>query len=168
VLGARGLTFDAWHFHHQIKDFIKVVRAVPETTFVLDHFGTPLGVGPYEHKRDEILAQWRKDLAELASAPNVVAKIGGLAMPSNGYGWDKRTDPVSSDEIVAAQRDIYLHAIDCFGPDRCMFESNFPVDKASVSYRVLWNAFKKMASTFNPEERDLLFRGTATRVYRLD
>jgi predicted TIM-barrel fold metal-dependent hydrolase len=168
VLGRRGLSFDAWHFHHQMQDFIRVVRSVPETTFVLDHFGTPLGVGPYEGKRDEIMSQLRKDLAELARCPNVNAKLGGLAMLSNGYGWDRRQSPVSSDEMVAAQRDIYLHTIDCFGPDRCMFESNFPVDKVSVSYRVLWNAFKKMAAGFNADERDQLFRGTAARVYRLD
>jgi len=134
---------------------------------VLDHFGTPLGVGPYADQRDEIRAQWREELAEVARCPNVVAKLGGLAMPDNGFGWDVAPKPPTSDEFVAEQRDFYLHAIDCFGPDRCMFESNFPVDRWSLSYKVLWNALKKIAAQFSDVEQDAMFSGTASRVYRL-
>jgi predicted TIM-barrel fold metal-dependent hydrolase len=166
-LGERGLTYDTWHYHYQNRELLELARAVPGTTMVLDHFGTPLGVGPYVAQREQIWTQWRDDIAELARCPNVVAKLGGLAMPDNGYGWDTAERPPTSDELVAAQRDWYLHTIDCFGPDRCMFESNFPVDRWSVSYRVVWNGFKKIAASFTEDEQDALFRCTATRVYRL-
>ena len=117
--------------------------------------------------RDEIRARWRDDIAELATCPTVVAKLGGLAMPDNGFGWHEAERPTTSDEFVAAQRDWYQHTIECFGPERCMFESNFPIDRWSLSYRVLWNGLKKIAAEFTPAEQDALFHGTATRVYRL-
>ncbi|MFK7733983.1 MAG: amidohydrolase [Pseudomonadales bacterium] len=166
-LAAQDLSFDAWLLHPQIKELIDLAREFPETTIVFDHFGGPLGIGPYENKQAEVFPHWKRDVAELANNPNVVAKLGGLAMAINGWGWDKRDYPASSDDIVAAHRDYYLHTIDCFGPERCMFESNFPVDKESVSYGVLWNAFKKMAVGFSDSEKNDLFFGTANRVYRL-
>ena len=167
VLGRLGLTYDTWHFHHQNPLFRDLARAVPETTMILDHFGTPLGVGPYRDKREEIFQQWKKDIAEIAECENVVAKLGGLAMPNNGFGWNTRDIPPTSDEFIAAQQRYYMHTLECFGPERCMFESNFPVDKLSLSYPVLWNAFKKMVKDLSEDEKDALFQGTATRVYRL-
>ena len=167
-LGERGYTFDTWHYHHQNLDFRDLAVAVPDTTMILDHFGTPLGVGPYAGKREEIHAQWRDDIAAIAECPNVVAKIGGLAMPDNGFGWDKRALPPSSDEFVEAQARYYHHTIECFGAGRCMFESNFPVDRRSLSYHVLWNGLKKIAAKYNEEDRDALFSGTASKVYKLD
>jgi L-fuconolactonase len=167
VLGRLRLTYDAWHYHHQIPAFTELARAVLETTMIIDHFGTPLGVGPYRDKREEIFIQWKKDMTELAKCENVFAKLGGLAMPDNGFDWHRREIPPSSDEFIEAQKRYYMHTIDCFGPYRCMFESNFPVDKFSLSYHVLWNAFKKMTAHFSEEEKDALFRGTAIRVYRL-
>ena len=167
-LASQQLSFDAWLLHPQIKELIDLAREFPETTIVFDHFGGPLGIGPYEGKQAEIFPEWKRDVTELAQNPNVVAKLGGLAMSINGWGWDTRDRPASSDEIVAAHRDYYLHTIDCFGPQRCMFESNFPVDKESVSYSVLWNAFKKMAAGFSENEKDDLFIGTAARTYRLE
>jgi predicted TIM-barrel fold metal-dependent hydrolase len=166
-LGERGLSYDTWHYHYQNGDFADLARAVPETTLVLDHFGTPVGVGRFEAKRDEVFEVWKRDIAEIARCDNVVAKLGGLAMPDNGFGWHLAERPPSSDEFVAAQARYYHHAIDCFGPDRCMFESNFPVDKLSLSYAVLWNALKKIAAGSSPDERTALFSGTASRVYRL-
>jgi predicted TIM-barrel fold metal-dependent hydrolase len=166
-LGQRGLSYDTWHYHHQNRDFAELARAVPETTLVLDHFGTPLGVGQYAGKREEIFAQWKLDIAEIARCPNVVAKLGGLAMPDCGFLWDKRERPASSDELLAAQREYYLHTLECFGVERCMFESNFPVDKRSIGYRVLWNAFKKLAAAFSESEKHALFYANAARVYRL-
>lgn len=162
------LSFDAWLYHRQIPELTSLARANPETTIIFDHFGGPIGIGPYEGKRGEIFAQWKKDVAELASCPNVVAKLGGINMAVNGYGWHKRDLPPTSDELVAATRDWYLHSIDVFGPERCMFESNFPVDKLSCSYGVLWNAFKKIASGFTADDKKHLFHDTAARVYRLD
>ena len=166
VLGAKGFSFDAWHFHHQMRDFISAVRAVPQTTFVLDHFSTLLGVGPYAGRRQEIVRSWREDMAELARLPNVYIKLGGTTMPANGFGWENREVPVTSDEYVAQLREVFLFTIDTFGPRRCMFESNFPVDKISVSYRVLWNAYKKMAAAYSEDEKAALFCGTARNVYR--
>ena len=167
-LAGLGLSFDAWHYHPQTPGLTDLARAFPDTTIVLDHFGGVLGVGPYAGRREEILAIWKRDIAALARCPNVVAKLGGLVMPVNGFGWHERDRPATSDEIVAAQRPYYMHTIERFGPDRCMFESNFPVDKCAVSYNVLWNAFKKMAAGFSDDEKDALFRATAMRVYRLD
>ena len=166
-LAKYGLSFDAWLYHTQIPELTALARANPETTIVFDHFGGPIGIGPYEGKRAEIFAQWKKDVAELAACPNVVAKLGGINMAVNGFGWHKRELPPTSDELVAATRDWYLHSIDVFGPGRCMFESNFPVDKLSCSYGVLWNAFKKIAGGFSEAEKASLFHDTAKRVYRL-
>ncbi len=166
-LGERGLTYDTWHYHYQNRDFADLARSVPGTTMILDHFGTPLGVGPYESQRDEIFAQWKLDIVEIAKCENVVAKIGGLAMPDNGFGWNNAERPPTSDEFIEAQGRYYLHTIEQFGPERCMFESNFPVDRLSLSYRTFWNAAKKLVSDFTPDERDAMFRGTAARVYRL-
>jgi L-fuconolactonase len=167
VLGQLGHTYDSWHYHHQLPDYLTLARAVPDTLMVLDHFGTPLGVGPYADKREAIFEQWKQDVAEIARCENVVAKLGGLAMPDNGFGWFGRDTPPTSDEFVAAQSRYYLHMIDCFGPNRCMFESNFPVDKLSISYPVLWNGLKKIVADFSEDEKDAMFSGTATRVYRL-
>ena len=167
LLGALGYTYESWHYHYQLGEFTDLARSVPETTIILDHFGTPLGVGPYESQREDIFAAWKADVAELARCPNVVAKLGGLAMPDNGFGWHLADRPPTSDEIVEAHQGYFLHTIDCFGPDRCMFESNFPVDRLSVSYRVLFNAFKKMVANFNDGERSAMFSGTAARTYRL-
>ncbi len=165
-LGARGLTYDSWNYHYQNREFLALARAVPDTVMVLDHFGTPIGVGRYAEQRDTIFDEWKRDIADIARCENVVAKLGGMAMPDNGYGWHTAARPPTSDEFVAAQGRYYLHMIECFGAERCMFESNFPVDRLSLSYRVLWNGLKKIAAGASAREREALFAGTATRVYR--
>lgn len=167
-LGSRGLTFDTWLYHFQLRDFIALAQAVPNTTMILDHFGTPLGVGPFAGHQEAIFESWAVDIAELAKCPNVFMKIGGLAMPDNGFGWFERDLPPSSDEFIEAQSPYYAHTLTCFGPERCMFESNFPVDRLSVGYRVLWNAFKKMSSHYSEHDKDRLFSGVARHVYRLE
>lgn len=167
-LAPRGLTFEAWQYHHQLPEVTDLARAFPETTIVLNHFSGPLGIGPWTGRREEIFRRWREDLTACAACPNVVAKLGGLVMPVNGFGFHKRERPATSDELVEATGAWYRHALECFGPERCMFESNFPVDKASVSYGVLWNAFKKLAADCSEAEKAALFHDTATRVYRLD
>ena len=115
----------------------------------------------------EIFAAWKPAIAELARCPNVVAKVGGLQMIVNGYGWHERAKPPTSDELLAANRDWYLYTIDRFGPSRCMFESNFPVDRLSCSYTVVWNQFKKLTKDFSASERAAMFHDTAMRTYRL-
>jgi len=166
-LGKRGLSFDAWLYHPQIAELTDLARAFPDTTIIFDHFGGPLGIGPYEGRREQIFAQWQQDVADLARCPNVYAKLGGLVMPVNGFGFHKRERPATSDEIVAATGRYYRHAIDCFGVERCMFESNFPVDRQSCSYHVLWNAFKKLVADASPTEKQWLFHDTAAMAYRL-
>ena len=166
-LGFRGLTYESWLFHHQIKSFIDLARATPDTILIMDHLGGPLGVGPYEGRREEIFKEWKKDIANLAKCENVFIKLGGMAMPNNGFAWHKRSAPPSSDEFVYKQGEYYLHAIECFGPNRCMFESNFPVEGVSISYHVLWNAFKKIVNDFSENEKEMMFRNTATHVYKL-
>jgi predicted TIM-barrel fold metal-dependent hydrolase len=167
LLGSLGYSYDTWHYHHQNAAFAELAAAVPGTTLVLDHFGTPLGVGIYTGKREEIFEVWQRDIAAIARQPNVVAKLGGLAMPDNGFGWDRRERPASSDELVEAQARYYHHTIECFGPSRCMFESNFPVDRRSLSYNVYWNAMKKIASRYSADEQHAMFYGTGAKVYRL-
>lgn len=166
-LAERGLTYETWHFHHQNPAFLELVRAVPEATIILDHLGTPLGVGRFAGRRAEVFDRWRRDIEALAACPNLFAKLGGMAMPDNGFGWEDAPRPPTSDEFVAAQAPWYRHMLGCFGPARCMFESNFPVDRVSVGYRVLWNAFKKMTAGLPAADRTALFAGNARRIYRL-
>ncbi len=167
LLGELGLTYDTWHYHHQMKDFIYLAQAAPDTTLVLDHFGTPLGVGAYRSQRREIFQQWQQDIALLAKYDNVYLKLGGLAMPDNGFDWHHQPMPADASQLINEQGHYYQHAIECFGPQRCMFESNFPVDRLSISYRSLWNAYKKLVADFSEADKDALFYGTAAQVYQL-
>ena len=166
-LAPRRLSFEVWCAHTQIADAISLARAFPDTIIVLDHFGGPIGIGPYAGKQDEVFANWRTQIDELALCANVFAKLGGLNMEINGFGWEKRPSPPTSTELMGATRRYFEHTIDRFGANRCMFESNFPVDKLSCSYRVLWNAFKRLTAGYSADERNALFHGTAQRVYRL-
>jgi L-fuconolactonase len=166
-LAPLGLTFDAWLFHTQIDELTALARAFPETTIVLDHFGGPLGIGPFARRSDEVFTSWQQSIDELARCENVVAKLGGLNMALNGFGWHKRERPPTSEQLATATRRYYLHTIDRFGVERCMFESNFPVDKLSCSYNVIWNSFKRIAADCTPAEKAALFEATAKRVYRL-
>jgi L-fuconolactonase len=162
-----GLTFEGWVYHTQIGELTDLAKAFPETTIIFNHLGGPIGVGPYAGRRSEVFAAWKPAIAELARCQNVVAKVGGLQMVVNGYGWHERAKPPSSDELLAANRDWYLYTIDRFGPSRCMFESNFPVDRLSCSYTVVWNQFKKLTKDFSESERASMFHDTALRTYRL-
>ena len=166
-LAPLGLSYDAYHYHTQATYFTDLARAFPDTVIVLDHLGAPAGVGSYAGRREEIDEVWKVGISEVASCPNVYMKLGGLAMPWNGFGFENAPKPPSSDEILAVQGHYYRHAIECFGPERCMFESNFPVEKLALSYHVLWNAFKKLAAEYSEDEQEALFSGTATGVYRL-
>ena len=167
-LVARDLSFEAWLFHPQIPELIDLAKAFPEATMIVNHLAGPLGIGPYAGRRDEVFAQWMPAISELGRLENLVMKVGGIQMPINGFGWHERSRPPTSDELIEVNRQWYLHAIEAFGPERCMFESNFPVDKQSCSYTVLWNQFKKLSAGFSEAERAALFHDTALRVYRLE
>jgi predicted TIM-barrel fold metal-dependent hydrolase len=166
-LPAFGLTFDAMVFHFQLADLLETIRLLPEVTFILDHLGGIVGIGAWAGRADEVYEQWRSDISAIAREENVLVKLGGINLHLGGFGWHKRERLPGSDELVAAQSRYFRHAIDVFGPDRCMFESNFPPDKISGSYRTLWNAFKKIAEPYSESEKDAMFFGTASRVYRL-
>ena len=163
-----GLSFDAWLYHQQLPELTELARAFPDTTIVLDHIGGPIGIGPYAGKREEIFDAWRQDIAALAQCDNVTVKLGGLTMSSAGFRWHKREAPPGSEELADVMAPYYRHCIEQFGADRCMFESNFPVDRLSCSYAVLWTAFKRLSQAYSETERTALFHDTATRVYRLD
>jgi predicted TIM-barrel fold metal-dependent hydrolase len=165
-----GMSFDAWLFHHQIPDLADLARAFPDTIIVLNHIGGPIGINAYAGQRDEVFRRWRDSIAELARAPNVYCKLGGMGMNVMGFGFDdaeKHPAPVSSELLAAAWRPYVEHCIGAFGVERCMFESNFPVDKRTVSYAVLWNAFKRLAAGCSAGEKTALFSETARRAYRL-
>ena len=166
-LAPRGLSFEAWCYHRQIPDVTALARAFPDTTIILDHFGGPVGVGAYAGRAREVHAEWRGYIGELATCPNVMAKLGGLNMEVNGFGWHEQPRPPSSQKLADATRPYYEFTIEKFGVDRCMFESNFPVDAVSCSYTVLWNSFKLMCEDFSKTERAQLLHDTAARVYRL-
>ena len=132
-----------------------------------NHFGGPLGIGPYKNKREEVFSEWKDSISELAERENVYMKLGGLAMPINGWGWHKRELPATSDELIEKHGKYYLHAINSFGVIRCMFESNFPVDKRSISYPILWNGFKRLVRDYSLEEKEFLFSKAAAEFYSL-
>lgn len=163
-----GLSFDAWMFHPQLGELVALADAFPETSIVLDHVGTPLGVGPYQGRKDEVFSRWSADIGRLAQRPQVTVKLGGLGMAFTGFDFHRRGLPPSSEELARAWRPYIERCIEAFGPARCMFESNFPVDKASCGYGVLWNAFKCLAAGASATEKAALFGGTAARVYRLE
>ena len=163
-----GLSFDAWLYHPQIGELAALARAFPDTTIVLDHVGAPLGIGAYKGRRAEVFEVWRAAIREIARCPNVNVKLGGLGMKVMGFGFEENPRPPTSEELARQWRPYLETCIEAFGADRAMFESNFPVDKQSCSYAVLWNAFKRFAATYSDAEKDALFVGTASRVYSID
>lgn len=162
-----GLTFDAWVYHHQLSDVTDLAASFPDQPIILDHVGGPIGIGPYAGKRDEVFAVWKRGILDLARHQNVTVKLGGLAMRLGGFGFHELPEPPSSEDMANAWRPYIETCIEAFGPDRCMFESNFPVDQLSGSYALLWNAFKRLASGYSADEKTALFSGTAARVYTL-
>jgi L-fuconolactonase len=167
LLALRGLRFDAWIYFTQIPELADLAAAFPETPIALNHIGAPLGIGPYAGRRNDVFDRWSRDIRALAAHANVSVKLGGLGMPSYGFGFDTRDRPASSAELAEAWRPYIEFCIEAFGAGRCMFESNFPVDKASCGYRTLWNAFKRIAAHASEAEQDALFQGTARRIYDL-
>ena len=163
----RGHSFDALVYHPQLSELTELVDAFPNGVFVLNHIGRPLGVGPYQGHRDKVYEVWKKDMEKLAERSNVLVKVGGLGHRVSGFGWDTQPEPPNSQELVEKTSPYYLYTIEVFGPERCMFESNFPVDKNSYSYKTIWNSFKRMTQGFSSTEKTWLFHDTAAKAYRL-
>ena len=168
VLGRLGLSFDAWLYHPQIGELADLARAFPATKIVLNHVGGPIGIGAYAGRRKEVFAVWAASIKALAACPNACVKLGGLGMRMGGFGFHEQPEPPSSEALASAWRPYVETCIAAFGASRCMFESNFPVDKGSYSYPVFWNACKLLAKGASKTEKTDLFAGTAARFYGLD
>jgi predicted TIM-barrel fold metal-dependent hydrolase len=166
-LAPLALSFDSWLFHPQIGELTDLARAFPDTKIVLDHCGGPIGLGSYANRREEIFPVWKASIREIAKCPNVAVKLGGLAMRLLGYDFHERPKPPSSEQAAAAWRPYIETCIEAFGPERSMFESNFPPDKGQCSYQVIFNAFKRIAAPYSEAEKTAMFSKTATDVYRL-
>ena len=170
TLTSMGLSFDVWTYFPQLPDLVDLARAYPEATIVLDHLGGPITLGPYRD-REATLAAWRPLIAEVAACPNVVLKVGGHGMPiyhGRHVRDSKPADtPMTVEQAVEGWSEPIRFCIEAFGPERCMFESNFPVDRLSMTYATLWESFDVMSAGYSPDERRALFHDTAVRTYRL-
>ncbi len=167
VLARMGLSLEGWMFFHQLPELADFARAVPELTIILNHIGGVLRDGPYANRNDEVLSVWRGGIAAVAECPNVHVKLGGIGMPRTGFDWHLRDQPIGSEELAESMAPFMNYCIEQFGPNRSMFESNFPVDKVSYSYNVMYNAFKRLSSGYSATERADMFHDTAARVYRI-
>jgi L-fuconolactonase len=167
ALGRSGLIYDAWLYHPQLPELVALARSHDDVPIVLEHLGGPLAIGPYKNRRDDVLASWRHWMRKLAACPNVFLKLGGIGMPIYGMRWHDRPDATTSEALAQAWGPELRWCIEQFGVQRCMFESNFPVDKRSCSYLVLWNAFKRSVSEASKDELAALFHDTAAAVYKL-
>lgn len=166
-LAPRKLSFDAWVFHPQLGDVIDLAKSFPDIPVIMNHLGGRLGIGEYANRFDETFAEWRASLKQLAALPNTFMKLGGGGMLYSGFAFHTREKPPGSETLANAWSPLLDTAIEAFGPHRCMLESNFPVDKQSCGYAVMWNALKRATAKYSAEDRAFLFRRTAQRVYRL-
>lgn len=164
----RNLVFDAWMYHSQLSDVVELAQAMPNLKIVVNHTGGPLGIGPYTDRRDDVFVDWRHWIQRLAKFPNVSMKLGGLGMRMCGFELPKLDRPPGSAQLAKIWQRYIETCIEEFGPSRCMFESNFPVDKGSVSYTILWNTFKRLAAPYSASERSYLFFETANRAYLMN
>jgi predicted TIM-barrel fold metal-dependent hydrolase len=162
-----GLTFDATLLHPQLPDVVSLARAFPEAKIALNHLGKPGALGRFAGKREEVFRDWRRNLEEVADCPNVVVKIGGLGIRTWGWKFHEQETPPSSDELAQVWGPYVDTVIQTIGPRRCMMESNCPPDLFSAPYVVIWNAYKKIAAGYTPEEKLQIFKGTANEFYSL-
>jgi len=168
VLARMGLSLEAWLYFPQMHELADFAKAIPDLTVILNHIGGLIRVGPYANRDDEVSATWRRGIDAVAECPNINIKLGGMGMPHVGYDWHMRSEPIGSEELAEFMAPYMNYCIEKFGPERCMFESNFPVDKVSFSYNVMYNAFKRLSRGYSASERVALFHDTAASVYRLD
>jgi predicted TIM-barrel fold metal-dependent hydrolase len=168
VLVRKGLSFDTICCFPQLPEMVDFARAVPDLPIIVNHVGGLNRTGPFEGKDDEVMPEWRRGIAELAKCPNVLMKLGGIGMPRFGFDWHLRDKPIGSEELANAMAPILNYCIEQFGPNRCMFESNFPVDKVSFSYPIVFNAFKRLSKGYSAGERAAMFHDTAVRAYKIN
>jgi len=168
VLARMGLSMDTMLSFPQLPELAELATAVPELTIVLNHIGGGNRVGIYANRDGDVVPAWRSGIAAVAACPNIMVKLGGMGMPRWGFGWHAREVPIGSEELAEAMAPWMTYCIEQFGPERCMFESNFPPDKVSYSYNVMYNAFKRLSKGYSDSERAAMFHGTAARAYRID
>ncbi len=168
VLARMGMSLEAWMYFPQLPELADFAKAVPDLTIILNHIGGLLRVGPYGNNDDEVFEAWRSGIAAVAECPNVNVKLGGIGMPRTGFDWHERDTPIGSEELAEDMAPLMNYCIEQFGPERSMFESNFPVDKVSYSYNVMYNAFKRLSKGYSDSERAAMFHDTAVRVYRVE
>ena len=168
VLSKMGLSFDYCMYFHQLPQLLNLAKEVPDLPIVVDHIGGILLVGEYANKKEEILKIWEKNISDLSDCPNVEIKLGGLGMPITGHDWHLRNTPIGSEELANQMKYFLDYCIEKFGPQRGMFESNFPVDKVSFSYNVLYNAFKRYSKNYSKSERAAMFHDNAIRFYKVE
>jgi predicted TIM-barrel fold metal-dependent hydrolase len=168
VLARMGLSLEGWMYFPQLPELAAFAKAVPDLTIILNHIGGLLRVGPYGNREDEVMTTWRRGIAAVAACGNVYVKLGGIGMPRTGFDWHARATPIGSEELAASMAPLMTYCIEQFGPSRCMFESNFPVDKVSYSYNVMYNAFKRLSKSYSAAERAAMFHDNAARVYRVN
>jgi len=162
-----GLSLDAWTFFTQMHETIDLARACPDANIIMGHCGGLLGYGPYAGKRDEVFAAWKAGIVALAKCPNVSMKLGGMMMRLAAFDYLAMDAPPTSEALAGYWRPYIETCIEAFGPERCMYESNFPVDKMGIGWAALWNAFKRISAGASTAEKAALFSSTARRVYRL-
>ena len=167
VLARMGLSLEGWLYFHQLPELADFARAVPDLAIILNHLGGLMRTGPYANRDDEVMDVWRRGIAAVAECPNVYMKLGGMGMPRFGFDWHTREKPVGSEELAGSMAPYMTYCIEKFGPERCLFESNFPVDKVSFSYHVMYNAFKRLSRGYSPSERAAMLHDNAVRVYRI-
>ena len=168
VLGEQGLSFDAWMYFDQLAELNDLARACPNVQIVLNHLGAPLAIGGWKNRYEEVDYLWKSQMVELAMCDNVVLKLGGIGMENYfDTGWASLAAPPHSKLVANFWRDRIHWCIDTFSPRRCMFESNFPVDRQTLTYSVLWNAFQLIADAYDDSEKEFLFSGTACEVYKI-
>ena len=167
VLSDMGMSFEAWLYFHQLPELLEFAKAVPDLKIILNHIGGLVMDGPYSDKKDEVISIWREGIASVAECPNVVVKLGGIGMPRTGFDWHERKVPIDSEELADSIAPFFDYCIEHFGTERSMFESNFPVDKVSFSYPVLYNAFKRYSKEFSGSERAAMFHDNAVDVYKI-
>ena len=168
VLADRGLVYENVVYFPQLSDLVDFANALPDLTIVSNHIGGLIRVGPYGNRDDEVMPAWREGVAALAQCPNVVMKLGGVGQTRYGFDWHTRATPIGSEQLAEEMGPLITYCIDQFGPDRCLFESNFPPDKVSFSYNVMYNAFKRMTSGYSASERAAMFHDNAARIYRIE
>ena len=168
VLARMGMSLEGWMWFPQLPELADFAKTVPDLTIILNHIGGLMRDGPYANRDDEVLATWRSGIATVAEQPNVYVKLGGIGMPRTGFDWHTRAEPIGSVELAEAMAPLMNYCIEQFGPDRSMFESNFPVDKGAYSYNVMYNAFKRLSKSYSASERAAMFHDTAARVYRVE